>query len=249
MRKGFLEGLRAQLKARSFVPVPVRRAEIPKAGGKVRKLGIPTIADRVVQASLKLVLEPIFEADFSAASYGFRPGRRAQNAIEAIRFNAHRGYEWVLEADIASCFDEIDHTALMGRARGRIADKRVLGLVKAFLKAGVLEEAAFVRDSVSGTPQGGILSPLLANIALSVLDDHFEARWNAHANDTARVRYRRRGGATYRLVRYADDFVVMVFGTREHAVQVQGEVADVLASMRLRLAPAKTRGGGHQRGV
>ena len=239
--EGFLEDLRAQLKARSFVPAPVRRAEIPKAGGKVRKLGIPTVADRVVQASLKLVLEPIFEADFSAASYGFRPGRRAQDAIEAIRFNAHRGYGWVLEADIASCFDEIDHTALMGRVRGRLSDKRVLGLVKAFLKAGVLEESAFIRDSVAGTPQGGILSPLLANIALSVLDDHFEAVWNAHANDTARVRYRRRGGATYRLVRYADDFVVMVFGTREHAVAVQGEVADVLSSMGLRLAPEKTQ--------
>lgn len=239
--EGFLEQLRAQLKARTFVPAPVRRAEIPKAGGKVRKLGIPTIADRVVQASLKLVLEPIFETDFSASSYGFRPGRRAQDAIEAIRFNAHRGYGWVLEADIASCFDEIDHTALMGRVRGRISDKRVLGLVKAFLKAGVLDETAFVRDSVSGTPQGGILSPLLANIALSVLDDHFEAVWKTHTNDTARVRYRRRGGATYRLVRYADDFVVMVFGTREHAVAMQGEVAGVLASMGLRLAPEKTR--------
>ena len=202
---------------------------------------VPTIADRVVQASLKLVLEPIFETDFSAASYGFRPGRRAQDAIEAIRFNAHCGYGWVLEADIASCFDEIDHTALMGRVRGRISDKRVLGLVKAFLKAGVLDESAFVRDSVSGTPQGGILSPLLANIALSVLDDHFEAVWKTHNNDTARVRYRRRGGATYRLVRYADDFVVMVFGTREHAVAIQGEVADVLASMGLRLAPEKTQ--------
>jgi len=239
--EGFLEDLRAQLKARSFVPVPVRRVEIPKANGKVRKLGIPTIADRVVQASLKLVLEPIFEADFSAASYGFRPGRRAQDAIEEIRFHAHRKYEWVLEADIASCFDEIDHRALMHRVRDRIADKRVLALITAFLRAGVLEEQFVIRDSVSGTPQGGILSPLLANIALSVLDDHFENRWNAHANDTARVRYRRRGGATYRLVRYADDFVVMVFGSRDHAVAVQGEVAEVLASMGLRLAPEKTQ--------
>jgi len=125
--------------------------------------------------------------------------------------------------------------------RGRIADKRVLGLVKAFLKAGVLEEAAFVRDSVAGTPQGGFLSPLLANIALSVLDDHLEAKWHAHTNETARRRYRHRGGATYRLVRYADEFVVMVFGSRDHAVAMQGEVADVLASMGLRLAPEKTR--------
>ena len=238
--EGFLEDLRAQLKARSFVPAPVRRAEIPKAGGKVRKLGIPTVADRVVQASLKLVLEPIFEADFSAASYGFRPGRRAQDAIEAIRFNAHRGYGWVLEADIASCFDEIDHTALMGRVRGRISDKRVLGLVKAFLKAGVLEESAFIRDSVAGTPQGGILSPLLANIALSVLDDHFEAVWNAHANDTARVRYRRRGGATYRLVRYADDFVVMC-DTTAAVDEARTRVGAILTRLGLELHPEKTR--------
>lgn len=238
--EGFLDDVQAQLKARTFVPVPVRRVEIPKGRGKVRKLGIPTIADRVVQASLKLVLEPIFEADFSASSYGFRPGRRCQDAIEAIRNDAHRGYEWVLEADIASCFDEIDHTALMERVRGRIADKRVLSLVKAFLRAGVLE-GDLVRDTISGTPQGGILSPLLANIALSVLDDHFENLWNTHHDSTARSRYRRRGGATYRLVRYADDFVVMVFGTREHAVAMQDEVADVLAPMGLRLAPEKTQ--------
>ncbi len=145
------------------------------------------------------------------------------------------------EADIASCFDEIDHTALMSRVRGRISDKHVLALIKAFLTAGVLEEGAFVRDSVAGTPQGGILSPLLANIALSVLDDHVEARWTSHTNDTARVPHRRRGGATYRLVRYADDFVVMVVGTRQHAVAVQDDVAEVLASMGPWLAPEKTQ--------
>jgi RNA-directed DNA polymerase len=238
---GFLQEVRAQLKAHTFVPVPVRRVEIPKASGKVRKLGIPTIADRVVQASLKLVLEPIFEADFSGSSFGFRPGRRCQDAIEAIRFDAHHGYEWVFEADIASCFDEIDHTALMGRIRDRISDKHVLALIKAFLRAGVLTGNGLVTDTNSGTPQGGILSPLLANIALSVLEEHFAARWNAHNNDTARRRYRQRGGATYRLTRYADDFVVMVFGTREHAVAIQDDVASVLATMGLKLAPEKTR--------
>ena len=134
--------------------MPVRRVEIPKASGKVRKLGIPTIADRVVQASLKLVLEPIFEADFSGSSFGFRPGRRCQDAIEAIRFDAHKGYEWVLEADIASCFDEIDHTALMGRIRDRISDKHVLALIKAFLRAGVLRRWPDPRHQL-GTPQGG----------------------------------------------------------------------------------------------
>jgi RNA-directed DNA polymerase len=171
----FLVELREELKMRRFTPVPVREKMIPKANGKLRRLGIPTAADRVVQAALKLVLEPIFEADFQPSSYGFRPRRRAQDAIAEIHFLASptRNYEWVFEADIAACFDEINHTALMSRVRSRISDKRVLGLVKAFLQAGILSEDAVRRDTITGTPQGGILSPLLANIALSVLDEHF----------------------------------------------------------------------------
>ena len=113
---------------------------IPKAGGKLRRLGIPTVRDRVVQAALKLVLEPIFEADFQPCSYGFRPRRRAQDAIAEIHHFTSHSYEWVLEGDIEACFDEIDHTALMDRVRGRVGDKRVLNLVKAFLKAGILGE-------------------------------------------------------------------------------------------------------------
>lgn len=132
----FLEDLRSQLKQRTFRPLPVRQRRIPKSNGKLRSLGIPTVADRVVQACLKLVLEPILETGFSSSSYGFRPGRRAQDAIEDIRLYAHKGYEWVFEADIASCFDEISHTAVMDRLRERVGDKRVLALVKAFRKAG-----------------------------------------------------------------------------------------------------------------
>ena len=139
---------------------------IPKANGKRRRLGIPTVRDRVVQASLKLVLEPKLEVDFDPCSYGFRPERRCQDAIEEIRFHAARGYDHVFEGDIAACFDEIDHTALLGRLRGRIVDKRVLALVKAFLKAGLLDELNDRQDTDTGTPQGGILSPLLANVAL-----------------------------------------------------------------------------------
>jgi len=135
---------------------------IPKSPGSYRRLGIPTIADRVVQAFLVLVLEPIFEADFHPSSYGFRPRRRAWDAIAEIQMFSSRSYEWVLEGDIKACFDEIDHTALMGRVRARIGDKRVLALVKAFLKAGILSEDQVHRSSNTGTPQGGILSPLLA---------------------------------------------------------------------------------------
>jgi len=204
-----LGGLREDLKARRFSPMPVRETMIPKANGKLRRLGIPTAVDRVAQASLKLVLEPIFEADFEPCSYGFRPKRRSQDAIAEIHFFASpsRNYEWVFEGDITACFDEIDHTALMGRVRHRVGDKRVLGLVKAFLRAGILSEDAVRRDTIAGTPQGGILSPLLANIALSVLDEHFAAKWEALGSEWKRSKHRHAGGAICRFVRYADDFV------------------------------------------
>ena len=172
--EAFLGHVRDSLKSGEFEPVEVRRVMIPKASGKLRKLGIPTVADRVVQASLKAVLEPIFEADFKPCSYGFRPRRRAQDAIAEIHFLASHSHEWVLEADIQACFDEIGHTPLLARMRHRIKDKQVLGLVKAFLKSGVMTTSGDREETLTGTPQGGILSPLLANIALSALDDHFD---------------------------------------------------------------------------
>jgi RNA-directed DNA polymerase len=154
---GFLEGLRIALKTGAFCPLPVRERMIPKPGGsgKVRRLGIPVIADRVVQAALKLVLEPIFEADFQPVSYGFRPMRRAQDAIAEIHHFGTHAYRWVLDADIEACFDSISHSAVVERVRRRVKDKRVLGLVKAFLKAGVLTEAGDREDTYTGTPQGG----------------------------------------------------------------------------------------------
>jgi RNA-directed DNA polymerase len=239
----FLAELRADLKARRFAPLLVRERMIPKPGGsKRRRLGIPTVRDRVVQAALKLVLEPIFEADFQPCSYGFRPGRRAQDALAEIHLLASHSYEWVVEGDIEACFDTIDHTALLQRMRRRIGDKRVLGLVKAFCKAGILTEAGQVQDTITGTPQGGILSPLLANIALSVLDEHFAEAWQQTMGTNAQRRTRKaRGLARYRLVRYADDFVVMVAGTRADAEALKGEAAAVLAPMGLRLSEAKTR--------
>jgi RNA-directed DNA polymerase len=216
---------------------------IPKTGGKLRRLGIPTVRDRVAQAALKLVLEPIFEADFHPCSYGFRALRRAQDAIAEIHYlnSGTRRYEWVLEADIEACFDSIDHVALMDRVRRRVGDKRVLRLIKAFLKAGILTAERIRVDSTSGTPQGGILSPLLANIALSVLDDHFAEQTRQEMATTAqRAKRRRHGLGNWRLVRYADDFVVLVSGTRAHAEALQEQVAAVLAPIGLRLSPAKT---------
>ena len=233
--------LRDDLKTERFVPLPVRERMIPKASGKLRRLGIPTARDRCVQASLKLVLEPIFEAGFKPCSYGFRPRRRPHDAIAEIHMFASHGYTWVLEGDITACFDEIDHTALMGRVRHRIGDKRVVGLVKAFLHAGVLSEDGVTRDTKAGTPQGGILSPLLANIALSVLDEHFVATWERDMSTVAnRSRRRRHGEATYRLVRYADDFVVLVHGTESHAQALRSDVEAVLSSVGLSLNEDKT---------
>jgi len=239
----FIGGLREALRSRRFTPTQVRERVVPKATGKVRRLGIPTTADRVVQAALKLVLEPIFEADFKPCSYGFRPNRRAQDAIAEIHFlaNPTRKYEWVFEADIKACFDEIKHSALLDRVLRRIKDKRILGLMKAFLQAGMLTEEGLDRDTITGTPQGGILSPLLANIALSELDEHFAAKWAALGPDWARVKRRRAGKPAQRLIRYADDFVVMVAGTREHAETLSDEVAAVLAPIGLRLSAEKTR--------
>jgi RNA-directed DNA polymerase len=240
----FLEDLRHQLRQRTYRPLPVRERTIPKYGGKLRKLGIPTVADRVVQAALKLVLEPIFEADFLSVSYGFRPRRRAHDAIAEIHFYGTVGYRQVLDADIEACFDSIDHTALMDRVRRRVTDKRVLALVKAFLKAGVMTETGVPQNSETGTPQGGILSPLLANIALTALDEHLMAPWKPGGTMSTQMRRRtrvRKNLPNWRLVRYADDFVVLVRGEARHVEEVRAEITAVLAPLGLRLSPDKTR--------
>ena len=242
----FLDDLRDSLKSGEFWPQPVRERKIPKPGGagKVRRLGIPTVTDRVVQAALKLVLEPIFEADFEPVSYGFRPERRAHDAIAEIHMFGTQGYRWVLDADIEACFDRIDHVALMDRVRLRVKDKRVLRLVKAFLKAGILTELGDHEDTHTGTPQGGILSPLLANIALSVLDEHLQAPWKPGGEMSTRVERAKRvrhREPNWRVVRYADDFVVLVRGERHHVEGLREEIARVLAPIGLNLSEAKTQ--------
>jgi len=237
----FLAGLRDDLKARRFCPEPVREVMIPKRDGKRRRLGIATVCDRVVQAALKTVLEPILEADFKPCSYGFRPGHRVQDAIAEVHFFTSRSYEWIVEGDITACFDEISHVGILDRLRARVADKRILVLVKAFLKAGILSEDGVERHPITGTLQGGILSPLLSNLALSVLDEHFAAAWEGFATDCARRKRRSKGLANYRLVRYADDWVVLVAGDRADAEVLREQAAAVLSTMGLSLSMEKTR--------
>jgi RNA-directed DNA polymerase len=240
----FLGEVRSSLRDGTFEPLPVRRASIPKRGGKVRYLGIPTIRDRVVQMALKLVLEPVFEAEFYPSSYGYRPGRRAQDAIAEIHHFTSKpsSYEWVVEGDIEACFDNVDHRILMGLVERRIKDRKVLGLLRRFLRAGVVEAHGGFAPTLTGTPQGGVISPLLANIYLSVLDQHFQRRWEQDMSPEWRRRQRRsRGQPNYRLVRYADDFVVLVKGTRSDAEALRTEIGGVLADqLKMTLSEDKT---------
>ena len=236
--------LRQALRNGSYAPLPVRERKIPKRGsGKLRSLGIPALRDRIVQMAAKLVLEPIFEADFCPTSFGFRPGRRAQDAIEEARrfINPPGCYEWVIEGDVENCFGALHHGLLIEQVRGRVTDKRVLALIRKFLAAGVMSELGTVTATPSGTPQGAILSPVLANVALSVLARHFETAWRAFGAAPRRVRVRAKGHATYRIIRYADDFLVMVAGTRAQAETIKQATAEFMAKqMRLTLSPEKT---------
>jgi RNA-directed DNA polymerase len=237
----FLRELRDELKAGEFRPLPVRERMIPKPDGRRRRLGIPTLKDRVVQMALKLVLEPIFETGFYPSSYAYRPGRRAQDAIAEIHYFTTRTYQWIVETDIEACFDRLPHRLVGDEVGRRIGDKRVLGLVRAFLKAGLMRETGRLERTVTGTPQGGIASPLLANIALSALDRQYEADWQEMSRSPGRRQHlQRRGHPTYRLVRYADDLVVLVKGTREQAQALLDRLAWRVEALGLSLKSEKT---------
>ena len=240
---GHIARLQASLKAKTFEPVPVRRVYIPKPySDKKRPLGIPVLFDRIVQEALRMVLEPIWEADFSIHSYGFRPNRSTYDAMTYIgkRLTGNGStYQWVIEGDIASYFDTIPHRRLIKAVKKKVADRDIRDLLWKFLRAGVMDRHNF-SETLTGTPQGGIVSPLLANIYLHTLDKYMESKYLS-LSEWERQKRRRQGKANFLYVRYADDFVVLCNGTKAEAHAMKEELKELLSTMGLTLSEDKTK--------
>jgi RNA-directed DNA polymerase len=241
---GYIRSLQESLKAKTFEPEPVKRVYIPKPNSeKKRPLGIPILLDRIVQEALRMILEPIWEADFSLHSYGFRPNRSTYDAIAYLggRLTGSSGqtYQWVIEGDIASYFDTIPHRRLIKAVKRRVADRNIRDLIWKFLRAGVMHQG-IIKETLTGTPQGGIVSPLLANIYLHELDKYIETKYLNFTEQQRAVR-RKRGKGNFLYVRYADDFVVLCNGTKAETQAMKKELGEFLSTMGLTLSEEKTK--------